>query len=114
MLYLLIVPVLLAVATAHKLLALYAPSNVLIARARMTQPRWRNASLLAAFAMAALVLMHLLTVAVSDGACGGLNLVVLVLAWDSIKFGLAAAVVATKCLASVRPVRRYFTGGGRR
>jgi hypothetical protein len=96
MLVLLAVPVMVCVALAHRLLHLYAPSNVLIARSRIERPRSRTALRLALLAGAAFVAMHLLAEAVTDGAPGWLNLVVLVLAWDAIRFGLAAGSVALR------------------
>lgn len=43
--------------------------------------------------------MHAVATAVSGGAPGWLNLVVLVLAWDAIKFGWLAIVTALGCIA---------------
>ena len=76
-----------------------APSNVMIARAQMmSPPRWRNALMLAALATAALVLMRLLAVAILAGSRGWLNLIVLILAWDAIKFALASLLLGCRCL----------------
>jgi hypothetical protein len=97
MLFLLAALVITSVALAHRQLQLYAPSNVLIARARIEPPRPRTALMLGFAAGAALVAMHLLAEAVTDGAPRWLNLVVLVLAWDAIRFGLASAYVALRC-----------------
>ena len=88
MLFLLAVPVLILVTAAHRYLQLYAPSNWVIARARAAPPRARTMLLLAALAITMLMAMHSLADAVAAGAPGWLNLVVLVLAWDMIKFGL--------------------------
>ena len=97
MLFLLVVPVLVLVTSAHRYLQRYAPSNVMIARARTARPRWRSAVLLAVLAATTLAAMHLVAEAVAAGAPGWLNLVVLFLAWDSIKFGLTAARVVLDC-----------------
>lgn len=96
MLFLLAVPVIAFVALAHRLLRRYAPSNVLIDRSRIGPPRPRTGLRLALLAGVAVIAMHLLAEAVADGAPGWLNLVVLVLAWDAIKFGLAAGSVAVQ------------------
>jgi hypothetical protein len=97
MLLLLMVPVLALVTCGHRYLQLYAPSNAVIARARTSAPRPRRALILAVLASTTLVAMHLLAAAVAAGAPGWLNLVVLVLAWDTIKFGLVAASEAVRC-----------------
>jgi hypothetical protein len=114
MVLLLMAPVIVGVAAAHRMLQLYAPSNLLIAQARVRPPVWRTVLVLAAVAVAALVLMHGLDVAVSAGAPAWINLIVLILAWDAIKFGVASALVAARCL--LRPLRghaqRGFRGGG--
>ena len=55
------------------------------------------AILLAVLATTTLAAMHLLAEAVAAGAPGWLNLGFVVLGWDSIKFGLAAASVALRC-----------------
>ena len=111
MLLLLFVPVLVLVTYSHRYLQRYAPSNALIARARMGPPRWRSALILAFVVATTLVTMRLLAEAVVAGAPGWLNLVVLILAWDAIKFGLAAASVALSCaVASCRSPRRRGPG----
>jgi hypothetical protein len=97
MLLLLTGPVLVLVARAHGYLRVNAPSNAVITRARTSPQRCRTSLLLSALALTMLVAMHLLAAVVAAGAPGWLNLVVLVLAWDAIKFGLAAAVVALRC-----------------
>ena len=94
---LLLVPVLVLVTRVQCYLQLYAPSNGVIARTRFAPPRCRIALLLATLAMTLLVAMHVLAEAVGGGAPGWLNLVVVVLAWDAIKLGLASASVALRC-----------------
>ena len=71
MLLLLTVPVLVLVTSAHRYLQVYAPSNAVITRARMSSPRWRTALLLSALAMTMLVATHLLAAVVAAGATGG-------------------------------------------
>lgn len=88
--FLLMVPVFFLVSAVHGYLQLYAPSSMLITWIRMSPPRWRYLPLLAGLAAATLIAMHLLAEAVADGAPGWLNLIVLILAWDTIKFALLA------------------------
>ena len=97
MLMLLFIPILYVVACAYRYLQLYAPSNLLIARVRTSPPRWRTATFLMALAYALIWATHYLSMAIQHGALGWLNLIVLVLAWDAIKVGLAAASVAFCC-----------------
>ena len=98
MFFLLMVPVFFFVSAVHGYLQLYAPSNMLVTWIRMTPPRWRHVPFLAGLAVATLIAMHLLAEAVAVGAPGWLNLVVLILAWNAIKLGLAAAFGSTRCL----------------
>ena len=99
MILLLALPVIAAVALAHRCLMLYAPSNVLICRRRASQPRVRTVAAVLAVAAAALVAMKVVADAVVAGAPGWLNLVVLVLAWDAIKMGWLAMVEIGTLLA---------------
>lgn len=101
MLLLLFVPAVALVTRGHRYLQLYAPSNVVIARARTAPARCQTALLLSTAAMTMLVAMHLLTVMVATDAPGWLNLIVLILAWDAIKLGLAAASVALRCAVRI-------------
>lgn len=93
MLILLAIPVVLAVAFAQRVLQAVAPSNMLIASMRRGIPSFRAGTGLALLAWSSLAATRLLTSAVSAGAPGWLNLLVLVLAWDSIKFGIASCLV---------------------
>lgn len=113
MLWLLMVPLLILVTCGHRYLQLSAPSNAVIARARISPPRPRSALILGVLASTALVAMHQLAAAVAAGAPDWLNLVVLVLAWDAIKFGLAAVYVAVRCSVRFcwpRPRRGFERG----
>jgi hypothetical protein len=102
MFFLLMVPVFFLVSTAHRYLQLYAPSNMLITWMRVAQPRGRHALLLlSVLASTALLAMHVLAQAVAAGAPGWLNLIVLILAWDAIKLGLAAVFVTLRWMRLV-------------
>lgn len=96
MFLLLIVPVFFLVSAAHGYLQLYAPSNRLVTWIRSSPPRWRYVPLLTALAAASLIAMHMLDEAVAAGAPGWLSLVVMVLAWDTIKFALLAVHTAVR------------------
>ena len=93
MLILLALPVIFAVAAMHRYLQFYAPSNMLVRRVRAQEPRWRTCSAMAGVAGVLLLAMHAVGTAVSSGAAGWLNLVVLVLAWDAIKVGWLAIAI---------------------
>lgn len=96
MLFLLLLPVVGGVAVFWRYIQIYAPSNVLIRHVRYAAPCWRTVLALAALAVALLVAMHLVSEAIARGAPGWLNLVVLVLAWDSIKLGVLAGLMAAR------------------
>ncbi len=97
MLVLLALPVLVAVAAAHRFLHHYAPSNLLVRRVRTREPRWRTVGALAGTVGLLLLTMHAVAVAVAAGAPGWLNLAVLVLAWDSIKLAVLVAMTSARC-----------------
>lgn len=101
MLFLLALPVISLVALLWRNLQIYAPSNVFIRHLRSAPPRWRTVLALLALASALLFTVHLVSQAIGDGAPGWLNLVVLVLAWDAIKVGVAAVTVAGRSSAAV-------------
>ena len=94
MLFLLALPVIGVVAAVHCGLMLYAPSNVVVRRVQASPPRWRVALGLLALAASLLLTSHVVACAIASGAPPWLNLVVLVFAWDAIKFVLLAASVA--------------------
>lgn len=110
MLLLLLAPVLVVVTFAHRYLQRYAPSNAVIRRLRIAPPRWRIVWLLAALAATTLTAMHLLAEAVVAGAPGWLNLILLIFAWDAIKFGLVAASMASR--SAVRSCTNAVASGG--
>lgn len=97
MLILLAIPAIVAVGFVHQLIQVVAPSNLLVRSVRSARPRWRMAAAL--FGLGTVLLMTMLFVAnaVSAGAPGWLNLLVLVLAWDAIKFGWLAVSVILRC-----------------
>jgi hypothetical protein len=99
MLFLLALPIFLAVAAARRYLALYAPSNVLIRRMRSSPSRWRAVFALAVLTTVLILVMRTVGIAIGEGAPSWLNMVALLLAWDAIKFGAATAVTTMRCLA---------------
>lgn len=101
---LLALPVIAAVALAHRYLLLYAPSNILIRRVREKVPALSTAAAMLAIALSLIVAVKVVSDAVAAGAPGWLNLVVLVLAWDAIKIGLLAVSVIARCM--VHALRR--------
>ncbi|WP_141012961.1 hypothetical protein [Nocardioides sambongensis] len=96
MLILIALPVLVAVAAVHRYLQFYAPTNVLARRVRTAFPTFRMVLALLAFAAVLLVLMHVIAGSIAAGAPGWLNLVVLVLAWDTLKVGCLALAVGLR------------------
>ncbi|GAB4005257.1 hypothetical protein [Nocardioides ultimimeridianus] len=90
MILLLALPVIAMVTLTHRYLLLYAPSNVLIRRVRASRPTLSRVTAMLAVATVLIIAVKALSDAVVAGAPGWLNLLVLVLAWDAIKVGLAA------------------------
>ena len=109
MLLLLMLPIFYVVSGINRYLQLCAPSNVLIARVRNSPPRWRTAVLLLALAHALIWAAHLLSMAIEAGSPGWLNLLVLVFAWDAIKFWLLAIHTGIRRMARLvlSPYTRY-------
>ena len=101
MLVLLAIPVIVAVAFVHRFIQVVAPSNLLVRSVRSARPRWRMAAALLGLATVLLMTMHVVANAVSAGAPGWLNLVVLVLAWDALKVGWLAVGVLLRGIAGV-------------
>ena len=99
MLILLAIPVIVAVAFVHRFMQVVAPSNMLVRGVRSATPRWPMAVALLGLAAVLLVSMHVVANAVSAGAPGWLNLVVLVLAWDALKVGWLAVGVLLRGIA---------------
>ncbi len=94
MLILLATPVIAAVAFVQRILQAVAPSNVLITRVRRAGPSCRGGATLAVLVLLLLMAFRVLTLAISSGAPGSLNLLVLVLAWDTIKFAVGSCLEA--------------------
>jgi hypothetical protein len=92
MFVLLMVPIVVVVAAVHRVLQMYAPSNVLAARVRRERPRLGTAIRLGAMAAGLVGGAHLLDTWASTGGPGWLNLVVLVAIWDAFKFAILAIV----------------------
>ena len=101
MLILLAIPVIVALALVHRLVQVVAPSNLLVRRVRSAQPRWRTGGVLLGLATVLLLTMHVVADAVSAGAPGWLNLVVLVLAWDALKVGWLAVSVIIRAIVGI-------------
>ncbi|WP_145725764.1 MULTISPECIES: hypothetical protein [Nocardioides] len=120
LLLLIALPVIILATLSYGLLQAYAPSNVLIRRVQSARPTIRMAVALGALAFACALSVHTLHLAIDAGAPGLLNIVVLLLAWDAIKFAILACLTS---LASAvgglrlpvgRPIRgsRHSTGRG--
>jgi hypothetical protein len=101
MLILLAIPVIVAVALVHRVVQVVAPSNLLVRRVRSAQPRCRTGAVLLGLATVLLLTMHVVAEAVSAGAPGWLNLVVLVLAWDALKVGWLAVTVTGRAMGGL-------------
>jgi hypothetical protein len=100
MLILLIIPVLAAVALAHRNLQIYAPTNVLSRKVRGSAPSFSRATGVLVVALAMLLVMHRLAKEIDDGDSPWLNPVVLLLAWDAIKLGLLGIHTSARAFAS--------------
>lgn len=101
MLFLIALPVLALVAASHRWLGAYAPTNMAISRARLAPSKPRTVLLLGTAAIILILAMRAVELLISAGAPGWMNLVVLVLAWDAIKLGLASGAVASGCVREV-------------
>ena len=80
-------------ALAHRYLQMYAPSNAIVARVRRARPRVRVAGGLLVLSAALAFVAAILTDVVASGGPGWLNLLVLIAAWDALKFGILAVRV---------------------
>jgi hypothetical protein len=104
MLILLAIPVIAAVSFVHRLSQTVAPSNLLVKSVRSARPGWRVGIALLGLAALLFLTMHVVANAISAGAPGWLNLVVLILAWDALKVAWIAVGVLLRGIA--RPPRR--------
>lgn len=118
MLVLLAVPVILAVAFIHNAVQRHAPSNKLVRRAWRSEPSGRVVMVQGLLAVGFSFAVHLVLIAIVSGASKALFLVVMLLAWNSIKFAVSASflflrLLATLCLRgghSLRSRRRRVAG----
>jgi hypothetical protein len=94
-------PVVISVAVLYRLLQAYAPSNFLLRRVRTSRPTVGMAVALVALAFACAVSVQTIRLAMAAGAPEWLNLFVLVLAWDAIKFAVTACLTSMRRIASV-------------
>jgi len=101
MLFQLAVPVTVLVAHARRLLQTHAPSNVVIARVRASRPTMHATVFLASAAIVLAAVAHRLTLAIERGSPAWLNLVVLVLLWDAIKFAIESAVIVIRGIVAL-------------
>lgn len=101
MLFLIVLPVLVVVTTVRRRLQAYAPTNRVVSQARLAPPKRRTVVLLGMAAIILIFAMRAVELLIAAGAPGWLNLVVLVLAWDAIKVGLASGGVAFGCVRDV-------------
>ncbi len=85
----------------HRLIQAVAPSNLLVRHVRSARPSGRGAAALLSLAVVLFLTMHVVANAVSAGAPGWLNLVVLVLAWDALKVGWLAVGVILRSIVGV-------------
>lgn len=106
MLVLLAVPVILAVAVIHAAVQRHAPSNRLVRVAWRAEPSGRVVMAHALLAIGLSFAVHLVLVAIDSGASRSLFLVVMLLAWDSVKFAVSASFLLLRLLAT-----RFLRGG---
>ncbi|SEE59927.1 hypothetical protein SAMN04488561_1899 [Jiangella alba] len=115
LLLLIAVPVVILATFAQRLLQACAPSNVLIRCVRTSRPTIGAAAALCALALGCVAAVHAISLAIATGAPGWLNLVVLVLAWDAIKFFGMVAVLSLRLLRILgRPLDGRGSGTSRR
>lgn len=110
MLVLLAAPVILAVAVIHSALQRHAPSNILVRRAWRSEPSGRVVLAHAILALGFSFAVHVVLIVIDSGASRSLFLVVMLLAWDSVKFAVSTSVLllrllATLCLRGVHSLR---------
>ena len=94
------IPVIALVALCHRVLHSYAPSNMLVARGRSSQRVLQSAIGLAAVAALLVSAAHALSIAIDQGAPGWLNMVVLVLLWDTIKIVALGVLMGVRILGA--------------
>lgn len=103
------VPLIILAALAHSILQAYAPSNVLIRHVRAARSTLRMAIGLGVLAFGCALVVQGVDRAIGAGAPSWLNLVVLVLAWDAIKFTVLACLTSIE--SAVERIRLITRGG---
>lgn len=101
MLILLALPVIAVVAVVHSMVQGFAPTNLLVKRVLSARPSGRTAVALFGLTTVLVLATHTVADAVSAGAPGWLNVLVLVLAWDSYKVAWLAVGVALRIAIGV-------------
>lgn len=101
MFILLAIPLIVAVAFVHRVIQVVAPTNLLVRSVRSARPGGRVAAALFGLATVLVLATHVVADAVSAGAPGWLNLVVLVLAWDALKVGWLAVSVILRAIGGL-------------
>ena len=101
MLVLLAVPVILAVAFIHIAVQRHAPSNKLVRRAWSSEPSGRVVMAQALLALGFSFAVHLVLIVIDSGANRALFLVVMLLAWNSVKFAVSASFLLLRLLANL-------------
>ena len=95
------VPVTLAVAFIHIAVQRHAPSNKLVRRAWRSEPSGRVGLAQALLALGFSFAVHLVLIAIVSGASQALFLVVMLLAWNSVKFAVSASLLLLRLLATL-------------
>ena len=103
MLLLLAILVTAVVTPIHRLLLACAPSNILISHVRASRPALRASAAMLTASVLLVGIAHAVSVAIQNGAPRWLNLLVLILLWDTIKFALVAVQSTVRRLARTNP-----------
>lgn len=101
MLLILMIATICVTTLVHGLLQAYAPSNALRRHVRSSSPNLRAGCLLALLGFACLGAGHVVSLALEAGAPGWLNLVALVLAWDTMKFAVLSVQTVLEVLVDL-------------
>lgn len=109
MLILLMVPVVVVVTVAHRMLQLYAPSNLILAHVRRHPPRLRVAGVLLMLAISLLLIAAICSEIARTGGPGWLHVVFLIALWDAFKLMFEAIAVAMRrgAMALSRATRKH-------
>ncbi len=101
MLFILMVPVVVVVSVAHRMLQLYAPSNLIVAHVRRHPPRLWVAGALLMLAVLLLLIAAICSEMAMTGGPGWLHVLFLIALWDAFKFMFQAIAVAGRLGAMV-------------